>query len=66
MMLKLFCWVLERSRNPFPVDIASSETVGDVKNKIQEGMKLDGPASDLDLWKVSNLFQVQLRTAANN
>ena len=58
---KFFCWVLERSRNPFPIEIANNETVNDLKNSI---MELGGPASDL--WKVSNLFQVQVRAAAND
>jgi len=57
---KFFCWVLERSLNSFPVEIANSETVGDLKEEIKGKMDIDGPASNLDLWKVSNLSQVQV------
>ena len=40
--------------------------MGDLKEEIKRKMSLVGPASDLDLWKVSNPLQVQVRAAAND
>jgi hypothetical protein len=55
---KLFCWTLDKSDDPFPVDIAQSETVGDLKNKIRsDDPELDYlAAKSLTLFKVSNSF----------
>ena len=53
---KFFCWVLKRSHNSFAVSIAESETVDDLKEQIKRKMCLVVPASDLDLWKVSDPF----------
>ena len=57
-ILELNCWVLgDAPRRVFPVKIASSETVGYLKEAIKEKMKPvfdDITANSLDLWKVSN------------
>jgi hypothetical protein len=61
--LKLFCWVLNISHRPFPVNIAGSETVGGLAAKIvEQEPQLRGIASNnLELWKVSDsLLLVQL------
>jgi hypothetical protein len=56
--LELNCWVLgDDPSRVFPVEIASSKTVGFLKEAIKDKMK---PAFDhiaansLNLWKVSN------------
>ena len=67
--LKLFCWVLDISRKPFPVDIGRSQTVGDLAAKI----KLEKPnalqkvdADGLTMWKVSDMWcQLQLSHCVN-
>lgn len=53
--LKLFCYILGKYEAPFPVDIAHSETVGDLKKAIFDQnraklVKVD--ANQLKLWKV--------------
>lgn len=55
---KLFCWIIDKSDNPFPINIAQSETVGDLKQKIKKSQReLNYLASDsLTLFKVSNSY----------
>ncbi|KAH9140906.1 hypothetical protein LEN26_005255, partial [Aphanomyces euteiches] len=48
-MLKLFCVVVGEGR-PFPVDIAATETVGDLKEKIKEKIQYPGRADHLELY----------------
>ncbi|KAF8240839.1 hypothetical protein L208DRAFT_1383802 [Tricholoma matsutake] len=53
---KLFCWILNKSDRPFPVNIARSETVGDLQKVIKKEWDnaLAGiDAGMLNLWKVS-------------
>jgi hypothetical protein len=54
---KLFCWVLDISRNPFSVNIASTEAVGNLAKAITHAKphtfkKVE--ADTLVLWKVSD------------
>jgi|ERR1700722_12514434 len=51
--LKLFCWVVDRSEDPFSVDITITKTVDDLKKAIKMEMELDGPAHAFTLWKAS-------------
>ena len=55
-MLKLFCWVQGDSHDQvFPLDIAGSKTVGDLKEAIKEKKKVAFEHVDADtlkLWKV--------------
>lgn len=54
---KLFCWIIDKPDNSFPVNIAQSETVGDLKQKIKNHRELNYLASDsLTLFRVSNFF----------
>jgi hypothetical protein len=56
---KLFCWIIDKSDNPFSINIAQSETVGDLKQKIKNlnQRELNYLASDsLTLFKVSNSY----------
>ncbi|CAK4597438.1 unnamed protein product [Aphanomyces euteiches] len=48
-MVKLFCVVVGEGR-PFPVDIAATETVGDLKKKIKEEKEYKFPADELQLY----------------
>lgn len=56
-MLNLNCWVLgDDPQRVFPVKIASSETVGGLKDAIKDKMKPEfdhAAANSLILWKVS-------------
>ena len=54
--LKLFCWVVDRSEDPFSVDITITKTVDDLKKAIKMEMELDGPAHAFTLWKVSDSY----------
>ena len=60
-VLELNCWILgDEPRRVFPVKIASSETVGHLKEAIKDKKKQTFTGIDadlLDLWKVSNLIQ---------
>jgi len=57
---KLFCWIIDKSDNPFPVNIAQNDTVGDLKQSIKNQRELNHLASDsLTLFKVSNSFLPQ-------
>jgi len=53
--IKLFCYILGESVPPFPINIAATETVGDLKDEI---LKKNRPilgnvaAAQLKLWKV--------------
>jgi hypothetical protein len=63
---KLFCWVLDISHRPFPINIKRSETVGDLANAIilvkpHTFKKVE--ADTLILWKVSDL-SLQLRSTS--
>ena len=61
--MKLFCWILDKSESPFPVDVAHDDTVGDLKKKImnENSDALAGlDADQLTLWKVSDVFQRHL------
>jgi len=56
---KLFCWILGVSRQPFPVDIAKTQTVGDLEKKIaMEQPDLQFGAGDLSIWQVREPFRV--------
>jgi hypothetical protein len=60
---KLFCWILNKSNAPFPVNIAESETVGDLKERVKKGKEpeLDHLAADsLVLWRVSLSWRVSM------
>ena len=63
--MKLFCWVLNESKYPFPVNIEDSDTVGDLKEVIKTKKQLEGPADGLVLWKVSHFFQLAVRVDEN-
>jgi len=56
--LELNCWVLgDDPRSVFPVEIASSKTVGFLKEAIKDKTKCafdDIDAKSLNLWKVIN------------
>jgi len=60
-VLELNCWILgDEPQCVFPVKIASSETVGHLKEAIKDKKKQTFTGIDadlLDLWKVSNLIQ---------
>ena len=57
-ILQLNCWVIrDDPRHVIPVEIASSKTVGYLKEAIKEKIQYsfaDFDAKSLDLWKVSN------------
>ena len=49
-MLNLYCWVFgDDSRRVFPIKIAKSETVGDLKEATKDEMKSDAAAHSLSL-----------------
>ncbi|KAF8347795.1 hypothetical protein F5887DRAFT_1072145 [Amanita rubescens] len=52
--LRVFCWVLNVSDNPFSVDIGKSMTVGYLKEKIKKEKKLAFNPDTLKLWKLSS------------
>jgi hypothetical protein len=57
--MKLFCWILDKSGSPFPVDIEESGSVGDLKKAmVKENPQMFGnvDAPQLRLWKVSGSF----------
>jgi hypothetical protein len=57
--MKLFCWILDKSASPFPVDIEESGSVGDLKKAmVKENPNMFGnvDAPQLKLWKVSGSF----------
>lgn len=58
---KLFCCIIDKYYDPFPVNIAQSETVGDLKQYIKNLCpELKFLAYDsLTLFKVSNFFLPQ-------
>ncbi|KAL7996396.1 hypothetical protein Plhal703r1_c39g0136671 [Plasmopara halstedii] len=49
-MVKLFCAIVGEQGSAFPVNIASSESVGDLKEEIAEKQKYDFAASKLQLF----------------
>ena len=56
--IKLFCWVLNISKNPFsfPIDVEDNTTVDDLKQRIvkeKPNKFVDVDADDLTRWKVS-------------
>jgi Crinkler effector protein N-terminal domain len=63
---KLFCWVLDISHRPFPVNIRKSETVGDLAKAIilaKPHTFKHVEADTLILWKASDLsLQLILRS----
>jgi hypothetical protein len=55
--IKLFCWILDVSNHPFPVDIDDSITVADLKKAIvkeKSSTFANIEADQLTLWKVSS------------
>ena len=53
-ILELYCWVLgDQADRVFPVKIAGTESVGNLKDAIKEKAFNHIPAHTLDLWKVS-------------
>ncbi len=61
--MKLFCWIIDKSMEPFPVDVANGDTVGDLKERIiqKNPHTLAGlDAHQLTICKVSNFFQHRL------
>lgn len=58
-MVKLFCYIQQISQSIFPIDIALGESIGDLKNAIQNANRVKLAAVDPDqltLWKVCNFF----------
>jgi hypothetical protein len=53
-VLKIFCWVLNVSDNPFSVDIGKSMTVGYLKEIIKKKKEFEYAfdPDTLKLWKV--------------
>jgi hypothetical protein len=54
--ITLFCWILNVSDSPFPVDMEDSKTVGHLKNMIVKKKPVtfaNVEADQLKLWKVS-------------
>ena len=51
---KLFCWILRKSNRPFPINIGTSETVGDLKVAIKKAKEhVVGIETDtFNIWKV--------------
>ncbi|KAL8007164.1 hypothetical protein Plhal703r1_c04g0021771 [Plasmopara halstedii] len=49
-MVTLFCAVVGENGNAFPVDIDTSQSVGDLKEAIKEEQKFDFAASKLELY----------------
>ena len=61
--MKLFCWIIEKSDDSFPVDVADDDTVGDLKEAIMKKKPhtLAGlEADELRIWKVSNFPEHRL------
>jgi len=57
--IPLFCWILDVSHSPFPVDIDDSRTVGHLKEEIltkKSATFANIEADQLILWKVSSTF----------
>jgi hypothetical protein len=57
--ITLFCWILDVSDRPFPVDIDDSTTVAHLKKAIVKEKSLtfvNIKADQLTLWKVSGTF----------
>ena len=57
--IPLFCWILDVSYSPFPVDIDDSRTVGHLKKAIvkeKSATFANIEADQLRLWKVSSTF----------
>ena len=57
MTMKLFCWVIDKSENPFSVDVANGETVEDLKKAIIKILPHTLAGLDVDqlsLWKVGD------------
>eukprot|EP00644_Phytophthora_capsici_P017484 jgi/Phyca11/127207/e_gw1.67.186.1 len=52
-MMKLFCSVVGVAGSAFPVDIASDETVGDLKEAIKAKKMYCFPADELRLFLVN-------------
>jgi len=53
--VKLFCYILGKYEAPFPINIAQSETVGDLKEAIfkkNQAKLVHVDATQLRLWKV--------------
>jgi hypothetical protein len=60
--ITLFCWILDVSDRPFPVDIDDSTTVAHLKEAILKKKSTtfaDIEADQLTLWKVSGVIFVQ-------
>jgi hypothetical protein len=63
--IPLFCWILDVSHSPFPVDIDDSRTVGHLKKAIvkeKSNTFANIEADQLTLWKVNNLALSTLAT----
>ena len=50
-VFKLFCWFLDGSRDPFPIEIGASKIVDDLENAIGRH-----DSDSLNLWNVGSLF----------
>ena len=58
--MKLFCWILDRSIEPFSVEVKNDDTVDDLKKAVvtNKPMALGGlDADQLTIWKVGDFFQ---------
>src|SRR6202020_3547174 len=56
----LFCWILDVSDHPFPVDIEDSRTVGHLKKNIlreNPSASANVDAFELTLWKVFSFLR---------
>ena len=60
-MIKLFCWILDKTESPFSVNIANNDTIDDLKDAIFKKNPITLASVDahqLALWKVSHFFQL--------
>ena len=61
--MKLFCWLIDKSMEPFSVDVANGDTVDDLKKAVMKKKPnaLAGlDADQLTICKVSNFSQHRL------
>ena len=59
--MKLFCWIIDKSKEPFPVNVENDDTVDDLKEVIMKKKPhaLAGLDADLlSLWKVGDFFNI--------
>jgi hypothetical protein len=63
LLAEVFCWVLNVSNAPFPIDIGESMTVGHLKiaiKKMKENALSGIDPDTLEIWKVSRTFPVRV------